>query len=96
MTGPEFAADIQRSRLSPNPACGRRERRSQSIPAELAPVSTANPYADPLPACPQSLQAPVTDKVALGNDALSETIEIIKLARDVCLSKLSSLRRSES
>lgn len=59
VTGPEF--DVQR-RLSPNPACGRRERRSQSIPAELAPASSINPYADPLPACPQSLQAPAADK----------------------------------
>uniref|UniRef100_A0A8C6SV85 Tripartite motif containing 66 n=1 Tax=Neogobius melanostomus TaxID=47308 RepID=A0A8C6SV85_9GOBI len=62
VTGPEFAADVQRSRLSPNPVCGRRERRSQSIPAELVPASSANPYADTLPACPQSLQAPATDK----------------------------------
>lgn len=62
VTGPEFVADVQRSRLSPNPVCGRRERRSQSIPAELAPASSANPYADTLPACPQSIQAPSTDK----------------------------------
>lgn len=61
VTGPEFAADVQR-RLSPNPVCGRRERRSQSIPAELADASSVNPYADTLPACPQSLQAPNTDK----------------------------------
>lgn len=62
VTGPESAADVQRSRLSPNPVCSRRERRSQSIPAELPPAPSANPYADTLPACPQSLQAPAADK----------------------------------
>ncbi|KAK7913319.1 hypothetical protein WMY93_013530 [Mugilogobius chulae] len=62
VTAPESAADVERNRLSPNPVCARREKRSQSIPAELAPASTANPYTDPLPACPQSLQAAATDK----------------------------------
>ncbi|XP_072320929.1 tripartite motif-containing protein 66 [Eucyclogobius newberryi] len=62
VTAPESAADVQSSRLSPNPVCARREKRSQSIPAELAPASTVNPYTEPLPACPQSLQAAATDK----------------------------------
>ncbi|CAL9701644.1 unnamed protein product [Knipowitschia caucasica] len=62
VTAPEFVADVERSRLSPNPVCERREKRSQSIPAELAAASTINPYTEPLPACPQSLQAAATDK----------------------------------
>ncbi|XP_020794700.2 tripartite motif-containing protein 66 [Boleophthalmus pectinirostris] len=62
VTAPESGADVERSLLIPNPVCARREKRSQSIPAELAPASTTNPYIDPPPACPQSIQAAATDK----------------------------------
>lgn len=62
VTAHECASDVQRGRLSPNSLCARREKRSQSIPTELAAASTTNPYTELLPGCPQSLQAGATDK----------------------------------
>lgn len=41
LTNQECVSDVQSSRLSPGLTCARRERRSQSIPAELAAPSTS-------------------------------------------------------
>ncbi|XP_070762168.1 tripartite motif-containing protein 66 [Enoplosus armatus] len=45
VTAHECVSDVQSSRLSPSSVCTRRERRSQSIPAELAAPSTS-PYTE--------------------------------------------------
>lgn len=53
-------SDVQNDRLSPSLLCTRRQRRSQSIPAELvAPVTS--PYSERPTVC--SLDAEATKKV---------------------------------
>ncbi|XP_031701865.1 tripartite motif-containing protein 66 isoform X1 [Anarrhichthys ocellatus] len=54
-------SDVQSSRLSPSLVCTRRERRSQSIPAELAAPSTS-PYTERPTGCTHSLQAGAATK----------------------------------
>ncbi|XP_054470917.1 tripartite motif-containing protein 66 [Anoplopoma fimbria] len=61
VTAHERVSDVQRSRLSPSLVCTRRERRSQSIPAELAAPSTS-PYAERPTGCTHSLQAGAATK----------------------------------
>ncbi|KAF7662392.1 hypothetical protein LDENG_00237920 [Lucifuga dentata] len=60
VTAREYRSDVQSSRLSPSLVCVRRERRSQSIPAELAAPS-ASSYTERLAGC---LEAGAADKYA--------------------------------
>ncbi|KAL3065509.1 hypothetical protein OYC64_015640 [Pagothenia borchgrevinki] len=55
LTAHECLSDVQSSRLSPSLGCTRRERRSQSIPAELAAPSTS-PHSERPTGCTHRLQ----------------------------------------
>ncbi|XP_037304573.2 tripartite motif-containing protein 66 isoform X2 [Pungitius pungitius] len=55
-TAHECVSDVQSSRLSPGLVCRGRDRRSQSIPPELAAPSTS-PYTERPPGCSPSPQA---------------------------------------
>ncbi|XP_059205360.1 E3 ubiquitin-protein ligase TRIM33 [Centropristis striata] len=61
VTAHECVSDAQSSRLSPSLVCTRRERRSQSIPAELAAPSTS-PYAEKPTGCTYGLQTGAATK----------------------------------
>ncbi|XP_049910129.1 tripartite motif-containing protein 66 [Epinephelus moara] len=61
VTADERVPDVQSSRLSPSLTCTRRERRSQSIPAELAAPSTSS-YAERPTGCAYGLQAAAATK----------------------------------
>ncbi|XP_029284477.1 tripartite motif-containing protein 66 [Cottoperca gobio] len=61
MTAHECASDVQSSRLSPTLVCTRRERRSQSIPAELADPSTS-PFTERPTGCTHGLHAGTATK----------------------------------
>lgn len=63
VTAHECGSDVQSSRLSPSLVCVRRERRSQSIPAELAAPS-ASSYTERPRGCTHSLEAGAADKYA--------------------------------
>ncbi|XP_042340940.1 tripartite motif-containing protein 66 isoform X2 [Plectropomus leopardus] len=61
VTADECVSDVQSSRLSPSLACTRRERRSQSIPAELAAPSTSS-FTERPTGCSHGLQAGAATK----------------------------------
>ncbi|XP_074473006.1 tripartite motif-containing protein 66 [Sebastes fasciatus] len=61
VTAHECVSDVQSSRLSPGLVCTRRERRSQSIPAELAAPSTS-PYTERPTGYTHGLQAGAATK----------------------------------
>ncbi|XP_031180091.1 tripartite motif-containing protein 66 isoform X2 [Sander lucioperca] len=61
VTAHKCVTDVQSSRLSPSLVCTRKERRSQSIPAELATPSTS-PYTERPTGCTHSLQAGAATK----------------------------------
>lgn len=62
MTNQEWVSDVQSCRLSPGLACARRERRSQSIPAELAAPSTSA-YCERPPGCTLGQETGPANKV---------------------------------
>ncbi|XP_034737000.1 tripartite motif-containing protein 66 isoform X2 [Etheostoma cragini] len=61
VTAHKCVTDVQSSRLSPSLVCTRKERRSQSIPAELAAPSTG-PYTERPTGCTRGLQAGAATK----------------------------------
>ncbi|KAK5874010.1 hypothetical protein PBY51_018998 [Eleginops maclovinus] len=61
LTAHECLSDVQSSRLSPTLGCMRRERRSQSIPAELAAPSIS-PHTERPTGCTHGLQAGTATK----------------------------------
>ncbi|XP_068452154.1 tripartite motif-containing protein 66 [Clinocottus analis] len=61
VTAHKCVSDVQSSRLGPSLVCTRRERRSQSIPAELAVPSTS-PSAERPTGCTHGLQAGAATK----------------------------------
>ncbi|XP_029354689.1 uncharacterized protein trim66 isoform X2 [Echeneis naucrates] len=63
VTARDCASDVQSSRLSPSSVCMRRERRSQSIPAELAAPSSGPATQRPT-GCTHSIEAGAANKYA--------------------------------
>nr|XP_046244068.1 tripartite motif-containing protein 66 isoform X2 [Scatophagus argus] len=63
VTARECVSDVQSSRLSPSLVCTRRNRRSQSIPAELAAPSTSV-YSERPTGCTRGLEAVAANKCA--------------------------------
>ncbi|XP_078104122.1 tripartite motif-containing protein 66 isoform X2 [Sander vitreus] len=61
VTAHKCVTDVQSSRLSPSLVCTRKERRSKSIPAELAAPSTS-PYTERPTGCTHGLQAGAATK----------------------------------
>lgn len=84
LTNPECFPDVQSSRLSPGLACARRERRSQSIPAELAAPSTSAYCERPAGCSPsQETAAAAANKVTAASEAGPQpVVEMILKCRD--------------
>ncbi|XP_071344644.1 tripartite motif-containing protein 66 isoform X2 [Trachinotus anak] len=61
VTAHDCVSDVQSSRLSPSSVCMRRKRRSQSIPAVLAALSSS-PYAERSTGCTHNLEAGAANK----------------------------------
>ena len=75
MTAHECVSDVQSSRLSPSSVCARRERRSQSIPAELAAPSSS-PRSERPTGCTRGLQAGAAAKVTLHQNIITREEEM--------------------
>uniref|UniRef100_G3PSR2 Tripartite motif containing 66 n=1 Tax=Gasterosteus aculeatus TaxID=69293 RepID=G3PSR2_GASAC len=91
----ECVSDVQSSRLGPALVCRGRDRRSQSIPPELAAPSTS-PYSERPPGCAQSPRAVAETKVTLHQNIIKVHLSCQKELRSFGVLQSNSLRQTQS